>query len=181
MRKKDTGGYALAYVLVIILVLCAVAMSICAVALRNFQSQERSVVQTRQLYQAEGEIEKFVALAEDVSGLTDSVECKTEDDAKEKARTIYIDYMKSLSSSCILTLDPTKPCKFTLAYENETVHIESTISMTLDYTVMPVPYTKTEANITTTYYKYKAKVSKAVHIYDTYTITHLPTEGGEAA
>ena len=27
--------------------------------------------------------------------------------------------------------------------------------------------------------KYKAKVSKAVHIYDTYTITHLPTEGGE--
>ena len=57
--RTDTGGYALVYVLIIVLVLCAVAVTICTAALENYQAQEDSVRQTRQLYQAEGEIEKF--------------------------------------------------------------------------------------------------------------------------
>ena len=69
MKKlwKDNGGYALIYVLIVVLVLCAVAVSVCTAALKNYQAQERSIRQTQQLYQAEGEIEKFVALAEEVS------------------------------------------------------------------------------------------------------------------
>ena len=177
--RKDNGGYALAYVLIIVLVLCAVAVSICTVALRNFQSQERSVIQARQLYQAEGEIEKFVALAEDVSGLPDSLEYETEDDAKEQARGKYIDYVESLSSGYALTFDTAKPCKFALTYENETVRIASTISMALDYAVTPVSYTILKPDGTeTTITKYKARVREAVHTYNTYTITHLTTEGG---
>ena len=61
MKKlwKDNGGYALIYVLIVVLVLCAVAVSVCTAALKNYQAQEESVRQTRQLYQAEGEIEKI--------------------------------------------------------------------------------------------------------------------------
>lgn len=70
--RTDNGGYALVYVLIVVLVLCAVAVSVCTAALKNYQAQERSIRQTQQLYQAEGEIEKFVALAEDVSSLQDS-------------------------------------------------------------------------------------------------------------
>ena len=55
MKKlwKDNGGYALVYVLIVVLVLCAVAVSVCTAALKNYQAQERSIRQTRQLYQAE--------------------------------------------------------------------------------------------------------------------------------
>ena len=67
--RKRTDGYALLYVLLVVLVLCAVSMGICTVVLRSYQGQVRSVEQTRQLYQAEGEVEKFAALAADVSGL----------------------------------------------------------------------------------------------------------------
>ena len=54
--RKRTDGYALLYVLLVVLVLCAVSMGICTVVLKSYQGQVRSVEQTRQLYQAEGEI-----------------------------------------------------------------------------------------------------------------------------
>ena len=107
--RKDNGGYALAYVLIVVLVLCAVAVSVCTAALKNYQAQERSIRQTQQLYQAEGEIEKFVALAEEVSSLTDSAECDSESEAKDKAKAAYETYLKSLvnppTSGYTLTLD----------------------------------------------------------------------------
>lgn len=88
MKKlwKGNGGYALVYVLIVVLVLCAVAVSVCTAALKNYQAQERSIRQTQQLYQAEGEIEKFVALAEDVSSLRDSEEYDSEDEARLQQR-----------------------------------------------------------------------------------------------
>ena len=87
--RTDNGGYALVYVLIVVLVLCAVAVSVCTAALKNYQAQERSIRQTQQLYQAEGEIEKFVALAEDVSSLRDSEEYDSEDEAKKAAKKAY--------------------------------------------------------------------------------------------
>ena len=185
--RTDTGGYALIYVLIIVLVLCAVAVTICTAALENYQAQEESVRQTRQLYQAEGEIEKFVALAEDVSSLTvsgtyDSEDADTEDaatgKAKDAAKIAYKDYLTELvkppDSGYTLTLDPDNsfknPCKFTLAYQNDTVCIKTEISMALTYNVTPPD----ETSETT----YTAEVSKASHNYNTYTITHLTAEGG---
>lgn len=96
MKKlwKDNGGYALAYVLIVVLVLCAVAVSVCTAALKNYQAQEESVRQTRQLYQAEGEIEKFVALAEDVHLLTDSAEYDSQDEAKKAAKRLTLHISK---------------------------------------------------------------------------------------
>ena len=169
MKKlwKDNGGYALVYVLIVVLVLCAVAVSVCTAALKNYQAQEESVRQTQQLYQAEGEIEKFVALAEDVSSLTDSAECDSEDDAKAKAKAAYVEHLKTLDSGC-------NSCTFTLTYSNDAVRIETKIRMDLEYKVTEIPPDKTPEKVT----KYTAKVSKATHHYITYTITHLTAEGG---
>lgn len=178
--RKDNGGYALIYVLIVVLVLCAVAVSVCTAALKNYQAQERSIRQTRQLYQAEGEIEKFVALAEDVSSLTDySGPCDSENGAKDKAKTAYKDYLSSLASGYTLTHDTSdsdrESCKFMLTYKNDTVCIKTEISMALIYDVETTTQTLPDKTSKTTY---TARVSKATHHYITYTITHLTAEKG---
>lgn len=175
--RTDNGGYALVYVLIVVLVLCAVAVSVCTAALKNYQAQERSIRQTQQLYQAEGEIEKFVALAEDVHLLLDSAEYDSQDDAKEAAKEAYRTHLGDVSrkvSGCTLTPDDTekdvKFYTFALTYANDAVRIETKIKMNLKYEEELPDGTK---KIT-----YTAKVSKATHHYNTYTITHLTAEKG---
>ena len=166
MKKlwKDNGGYALVYVLIVVLVLCAVAVSVCNAALKNYQAQERSIRQTQQLYQAEGEIEKFVALAEDVHLLTDSAEYDSQDKV----------------SNCNYDLDTTdtgsNSCTFTLTYADAAVRIETKIKMNLEYEVKKIEKQETLPDGTKKI-TYTAKVSKAAHSYITYTITHLTAEG----
>ena len=183
MKKlwKDNGGYALAYVLIVVLVLCAVAVSVCTAALKNYQAQERSIRQTQQLYQAEGEIEKFVALAEDVSSLRDSEEYDSEDTARAAAKDAYVKRLKDLAGGCTLTPDRTdndvKCYKFALTYANAAVRIETKIKMNLEYDVKPVEKPEDPQPDGKPKIKYTAKVSKATHSYSTYTITHLTAEG----
>ena len=187
MKKlwKDNGGYALAYVLIVVLVLCAVAVSVCTAALKNYQAQERSIRQTQQLYQAEGEIERFVALAEEVSSLTDSAECDSESEAKDKAKAAYETYLKSLVNppTSGYTLTPDTPdtgsdsYTFTLTYANDAVRIETKIKMNLKYEVKKIEKEE-ELPDGTKKITYTAKVSKATHHYITYTITHLTAEKG---
>lgn len=188
MKKlwKDNGGYALIYVLIVVLVLCAVAVSVCTAALKNYQAQERSIRQTQQLYQAEGEIEKFVALAEDVHLLLDSAEYDSQDDAKKAAKEAYRTHLGDVSrkvSGCTLTPDGTdtdvKFYTFALTYANDAVRIETKIKMKLEYEVKKIEKEESLPDGTTTkVIKYTAKVSKATHSYITYTITHLTAEKG---
>lgn len=177
--RTDTSGYALVYVLIVVLVLCAVAVSVCTAALKNYQAQERSIRQTQQLYQAEGEIEKFVALAEDVSSLRDSEEYDSEDEARAAAKAAYVARLSTLVGGCTLTPDGTdtdvKFYTFALTYANAAVRIETKIKMNLEYKVTEE---ESQPDGTTTKVKtYTAKVSKATHHYITYTITHLTAEG----
>lgn len=183
MKKlwKDNGGYALAYVLIVVLVLCAVAVSVCTAALKNYQAQERSIRQTQQLYQAEGEIEKFVALAEEVSSLRDSEEYDSEDTARAAAKDAYVKRLKDLAGGCTLTPDRTdndvKCYKFALTYANAAVRIKTKLKMKLEYEVKKIEKEE-ELPDGTKKITYTAKVSKATHNYNTYTITHLTAEGG---
>lgn len=191
MKKlwKDNGGYALVYVLIVVLVLCAVAVSVCTAALKNYQAQERSIRQTQQLYQAEGEIEKFVALAEDVSSLTEYYgPCYSENDAKKAAKEeAYLTHLEDVLrevSGCTLTSAGTdtdvNSCTFKLTYnthKNDTVCIETKIRMDLKYSVNEIPPDGTTTKVKT----YTARVSKATHSYITYTITHLTAEKGGAS
>lgn len=181
MKKlwKDNGGYALAYVLIVVLVLCAVAVSVCTAALKNYQAQERSIRQTQQLYQAEGEIEKFVALAEDVKSLkVSSGSCASEKAARTAAMDAYVARLSTLVDGCTPTSVDTdkdvKFCTFTLTYKNDAVRIETKIRMDLKYSVTEIPPDGTTTKVKT----YTARVSKATHSYNTYTITHLTAEGG---
>lgn len=184
MKKlwKDNGGYALAYVLIVVLVLCAVAVSVCTAALKNYQAQERSIRQTQQLYQAEGEIEKFVALAEDVSSLRDSEEYDSEDTARAAAKDAYVKRLKDLAGGCTLPPDGTDTdvefCTFTLIRANDAVRIETKIKMNLEYDVKPVEKPEDPQPDGKPKIKYTARVSKATHHYITYTITHLTAEKG---
>lgn len=180
--RKDNGGYALIYVLIVVLVLCAVAVSVCTAALKNYQAQEESVRQTQQLYQAEGEIEKFVALAEDVSSLRDSEEYDSEDTARAAAKDAYVKRLKDLAGGCTLTPDRTdndvKCYKFALTYANAAVRIETKIKMKLEEYEVKKIEKEEELPDGTKKITYTAKVSKATHHYITYTITHLTAEGG---
>lgn len=188
MKKlwKGNGGYALVYVLIVVLVLCAVAVSVCTAALKNYQAQERSIRQTQQLYQAEGEIEKFVALAEHVSSLQDSAEYNSEDEAKAAAKEAYETYLSSLvnppASDCTLAPDADTDIKFytfALTRANDAVRIETKLKMELKYEVKKIEKQEPQPNGTfKEVIKYTAKVSKATHHYITYTITHLTAEGG---
>lgn len=180
MKKlwKDNGGYALAYVLIVVLVLCAVAVSVCTAALKNYQAQERSIRQTQQLYQAEGEIERFVALAEDVKSLkVSSGSCASEEAARTAAMNAYVARLSTLVDGCTPTSVDTdkdvKFCTFTLTYKNDAVRIETKIKMNLKYKVTEIPPDGTSKTT-----MYTARVSKATHHYITYTITHLTAEKG---
>ena len=187
MKKlwKDNGGYALIYVLIVVLVLCAVAVSVCTAALKNYQAQERSIRQTQQLYQAEGEIEKFVALAEDVHLLEFSAEHDTKEAAEEKAREAYLTYLTAVSEtvrSCNYDPDATdtdsNSCTFKLTCEkNDAVRIETKLKMELEYEVKKIEKEE-ELPDGTKKITYTARVSKATHSYNTYTITHLTAEKG---
>lgn len=187
--RTDNGGYALVYVLIVVLVLCAVAVSVCTAALKNYQAQERSIRQTQQLYQAEGEIEKFVALAEDVDLLEYSTKHDTKEAAEEEAKTAYLTHLEIVRGKvegCSFTLDTAETgsnsCTFPLTYANDTVCIKTEISMELTYVYVEETTTQKLSDGTTEEVKtYTAKVSKATHHYITYTITHLTAKGGETS
>ena len=184
MKKlwKDNGGYALAYVLIVVLVLCAVAVSVCTAALKNYQAQERSIRQTQQLYQAEGEIERFVALAEDVKSLkVSSGSCASDEAARTAAKDAYVKRLSTLVDGCTPTSVDTdkdvKFCTFTLTYKNDAVRIKTKLKMNLEYEVHTNENQGTLPDGTPKI-TYTAKVSKATHHYNTYTITHLTAEKG---
>ena len=121
-----------------------------------------------------------MALAEDVSSLQDSAEYDSEDDAKAEAKAAYVEHLKTLAGGCTLPPDGTDTdvefCTFTLIRENAAVHIETKIKMNLKYEVnIEKQETLPDGTKKITY---TAKVSKATHSYNTYTITHLTAEKG---
>lgn len=195
--RRETGGYALLYVLIVVLVLCAGAMAICTVALRGYQGQVRSVEQTQQLYQAEGEIERFVALASDVSGLEAETSGghSSENDAVAAAKeecwvayhdqlVSYMDELDGVSADKQLNIEPMGSdrtvCQFTLTYQNESVKVTAEIQMALTYDSSNIQ----EINEDTdgdgagdeTTYTCTSTIDGATPTYLTYDISH-DTEG----
>lgn len=177
--RRETGGYALLYVLIVVLVLCAGAMAICTVALRGYQGQIRSVEQTQQLYQAEGEIEKFVALASDVSGLAEAGPENSQDAAKQEALDAYKLELQTAASGITYTpsgeSEGTDTFEFTAVYENADVRITAQVSMELEYETRSVIIPPAEEGGEEDEEHY-AKIRSATPTYLTYDISH-DTEG----
>lgn len=89
--KKQEGGYILAYVLVVVVILCILATGICSVALRNMQTQQASVERTKQLYTAEGRIEQFTAAVQAKAAELPECEAGSKSEAKAQMRQAFLD------------------------------------------------------------------------------------------
>ena len=62
--RKHNEGYALPFVLVVLVVLSIITVGIMEFSLRNFKSQQNTILRLEAKYEAAGEIEKIVAAAE---------------------------------------------------------------------------------------------------------------------
>lgn len=60
-KTRRDGGYVLVYVVVVIVILCILVPAACSNSLQNLKAQQASVERMRQLYTAEGRIERFYA------------------------------------------------------------------------------------------------------------------------
>lgn len=63
MRKRNEG-YALPFVLVVMVVLCAISVAILSGSLRNLKSQQATTERMQDQYAAQGQIERIVATLE---------------------------------------------------------------------------------------------------------------------
>lgn len=64
---KRNDGYALSYVLVVLLVLFAIAMAASIIPLRNLQAQQSSLNRMKEKYAAQGQIEQIVGQLENAT------------------------------------------------------------------------------------------------------------------
>ena len=62
--KKHNEGYALPFVLVVLIVMCLIVVGIMDFSLRNLKSQQNTILRMEAKYEAAGEIEKIVAAVE---------------------------------------------------------------------------------------------------------------------
>ena len=60
--RKNNDGYVLPFVLVVMIVLCIISTSLMTAALMNLRIQQRFTEQMVDKYEAQGEIEKIVAI-----------------------------------------------------------------------------------------------------------------------
>ena len=67
MKKRNDEGFALAYVVVVIFILCSIAIALMSSTLRTLQAQENMVQRMKDKYEAMGEIERVVAAIQEYS------------------------------------------------------------------------------------------------------------------
>lgn len=97
MKKRNDEGFALAYVVVVIFVLCSIAIALMSSTLRTLQAQENMVQRMKDKYEAMGEIERLVAELESelASNSYSGTGCSDSKDAYDTA----IDTISSIISS----------------------------------------------------------------------------------
>lgn len=89
-KTRRDGGYVLVYVVVVIVILCILVPAACSNSLQNLKAQQASVERMRQLYTAEGQIERFVAEVKDgAMNLKKGKEGGNEDAAKRAIETAF--------------------------------------------------------------------------------------------
>ena len=99
MRKKHDEGYALIFVLVVMVVLSLISISLMTAALRNLQNQQAAVVQMEAKYEAQGKVEKVVVPKES-KGVFYPMS-KRPEDKRFLANFAWFDYVRPLSKEDI--------------------------------------------------------------------------------
>lgn len=162
LRKCD--GYVLPYVLVVFLILSAVAVSICSTSLNNLKAQEAAVERSKALYEAEGEVEKFVA---GVMGLSES------DESTDRNAAID-DFFDPIAGTSGLTIrkaeNPEKADSYNLKLQVKCgeAHIETVMQITLvvDSRTETTKNDKGEIISTKEYYKVTGTSCPTYNSYD---------------
>lgn len=81
MNKRNTEGFVLAYVMIVIAVVSAITMALTTSTLNVLKAQEQSVERMQDKYEAMGRIEWAIAQAEANGNSIDSVVCSTLDNS----------------------------------------------------------------------------------------------------
>lgn len=167
--KKDTGGYALLYVLVIVMVLVAISMMICTVALRNLQSQQAAVERMADKYAAQGEIEKIKAKIEALKTIETG---DTKGKAEESACSAYEATIRAIDG-CREVSQENSTYSIAVQKEVEGVTIKATIIAIVEL-ASDEPETD-ESGILTEEAKCSIKTTSC-----TFTAYTIETTGGDA-
>lgn len=124
--KKHDEGYILAYVFVILVVICIIATSVLTVPLANLKAQKAAVEKMQQQYQAQGRMEQMIAMLDSAAGkaaalktisiqtLTKSVDEFEVLSADDYSCMIYFSETEgNVCVSCVLTIKSATLLEFT--------------------------------------------------------------------
>lgn len=99
MTKRNTEGYVLAYLLIVITVMGVIAATLMTSTLQVVQAQEKSLVYMQEKYEAMGEVERLLATLEsDIESTTASdFVYETFELAEKAAKNAFISFVESYS------------------------------------------------------------------------------------
>ena len=109
MNRRNTEGYVLAYLLIVITVMGVIAATLMTSTLQVVQAQEKSLVYMKDKYEAMGELERFVSeleISHPTSDITSAV-------FRNDATSAYNDAIYQFSTY----LDALDPSSLTKTYE----------------------------------------------------------------
>ena len=152
MRKYDEG-YALPFAVVVMLVLGIVVASILPFSLQNFKNQQASIERMQDKYEAQGEVEKAIALIETQVG-----------DFLHQTYSSVADAQAHLKSEIGMNVewldDESRSCTIELSIAHESVQIDCTIVL---------------KDIITNGTGGGCTFQKPTITYESYTVTYLDT------
>ena len=187
MKKRNDEGFALAYVVVVIFILCSIAIALMSSTLRTLQAQENMVQRMKDKYAAMGEIERLVA---ELEAKIPTLEAGLIADGfvqKSDAKTDALNAFNSCMSSYGEDLDSGTDYVFNLFQNTDCVRIDAAIRISpnisfdsyLDTIEVPNdPESGAMKEETVTRWKYEVTLKSPV--FSSYTVTTKPNEeGGE--
>lgn len=186
--KKNSGGYVLVYVLIVIVLLSLLALGVCSIALRNLQTQQASVEQMQEQYETEGLIERFVAnlQAIDLNG-------NGQESAAHSAFVTEIETLCNGIDGLTLTAEPQSwesvssivngwRCKLAVRAETSGAVVSADLDVTMAIAIEEHNHYDEDGVLTSTTYTYGlSNIAFTYEAYDISTGSAAGDEGGEAA
>lgn len=164
--KKHDEGYALPFVLVVMVIICLVGISIMSSSLNNLQNQKASIERMQDQYAAAGKIEKVLAILQQNESITSTIiegACSTAGMPMESEEINFVPQVDTGENK-----DENGEISFTLKTESGMVEIATDIVIK-----GTIKWTKLSDEDTVSY-----DVSAAKYTYSSYEI-NIISEGGE--
>lgn len=165
--KKHDEGYALPFVLVVMVIICLVGISIMSSSLNNLQNQKASIERMQDQYAAAGKIEKVLAILQQNKSITSTIiegACSTAGMPMESEEINFVSQVDTTREN----KDENGEISFTLKTESGMVEIATDIVIK-----GTIKWTKLSDEDTISY-----DVSAAKYTYSSYEI-NIISEGGE--